>query len=1031
MPRTISCGSIVTWVMVNRLYIGLERYATKNNNIQGAKPRGLLKFVQGRDVGVRVHMALMASVARRSKCREPCNIRRNFSSRRTFFDRQLREPRVLSIICSNPATMSSRISLQNPYTVAPLPQPIDRSTGRFMVSDVYGGTAGSKKRKRAELVVGIDGEGVNLYDVRLPIYPHYHSSLIGTQVSAARLVTAYALPPQTTFTCAPCSTRTRISKKQVERRTYVSTTQSEARTQAQLTLFHDVTLGSSTQSSTVSRKLEHSEEPIVYMGTVTATRDSGISDSTFDLLVVKRDGEIQCLDGDKLEDKWTSPANALGRDATPPISSGQVEYVQLTNAYTASQGILKSRQGILNTFQQEITQDGFNPDVLVIITRSDTPTLARNIHVVALPRRSATKSTELKHAVEPLLTATLSTASHGHINESFSIHVSSGILQRLCGDYLFTYDITGVSPKIISKLRLKGSTSFLRLSRTSVIVSTASSLAIYSSKFGSTLASIPLPPEFLSKNASILANGTQRCPCALVSYSPKLGIAIAIANTGLIALQIQGKSRIDGLLIDSLGCSARGQQRPQSLKGSAGVELTTILSYLPGSMIQYEGPSKSDLKAIDEAVTSGDVLQFEELIGRKLPILNNASGKGGAESSQSTSEVDRRWVIYTLSKVFAWSTTDNSDPSLTVSFFSPNTFTWLLRTGNMTLENLELALRDRIHESGLESIPSGELVDAIVEIDPQMDLLFALVSVNYLGAAELLAAIRRLMESLELFGEDAATRQLMLMNEEDSSLESGNIEDQVAELEAEAEADLALAEYQLGPGSGIRGEALSLALSKLYSCPTNSIVHALQTTYSSQEIVSLIYLLRFEMARGAWTSRYLDGDELDVSDDETGVPDSTILLISSLLSNCIDAVGAGGWLAGHARLVSSNRFEAEELIASLKLEVSAALEGLEEAVYLRGLTSEMVRYGDMVRKGQSGGDGSQAEWRKSKPTLGSHIISTSEQEGKFLPLGLKAEQPISKFRVGAGGEVHERSLRDIGRLKSHKVGKYSLERIVV
>ena len=349
----------------------------------------------------------------------------------------------------------------------------------------------------------------------------------------------------------------------------------------------------------------------------------------------------------------------------------------------------------------------------------------------------------------------------------------------------------------------------------------------------------------------------------------------------------------------------------------------------------------------------------------------------------------------------------------------------------MTLENIELALRDRIHESGLESIPSGELVDAIVEIDPQMDLLFALVSVNYLGAAELLAAIRRLMESLELFGEDAATRQLMLMNEEDSNLESGNIEDQVAELEAEAEADLALAEYQLGPGSGIRGEALSLALSKLYSFPTNSIVHALQTTYSSQEIVSLIYLLRFEMARGAWTSRYLDGDELDVSDDETGVPDSTILLISSLLSNCIDAVGAGGWLAGHARLVSSNRFEAEELIASLKLEVSAALEGLEEAVYLRGLTSEMVRYGDMVRKGQSGGDGSQAEWRKSKPTLGSHIISTSEQEGKFLPLGLKAEQPISKFRVGAGGEVHERSLRDIGRLKSHKVGKYSLERIVV
>ena len=55
--------------------------------------------------------------------------------------------------------------MQNPYTVAPLPRPINRSTGRYVVGDVYGGTPGSKKRKRGELAIGIDGEGVNLYDV--------------------------------------------------------------------------------------------------------------------------------------------------------------------------------------------------------------------------------------------------------------------------------------------------------------------------------------------------------------------------------------------------------------------------------------------------------------------------------------------------------------------------------------------------------------------------------------------------------------------------------------------------------------------------------------------------------------------------------------------------------------------------------------------------------------------------------------------------------------------------------------------------
>lgn len=49
--------------------------------------------------------------------------------------------------------------------VATLPQPIDHSKGQYVVSEVYGGAPGAKKRKRSELAVGIDGEGVNLYDV--------------------------------------------------------------------------------------------------------------------------------------------------------------------------------------------------------------------------------------------------------------------------------------------------------------------------------------------------------------------------------------------------------------------------------------------------------------------------------------------------------------------------------------------------------------------------------------------------------------------------------------------------------------------------------------------------------------------------------------------------------------------------------------------------------------------------------------------------------------------------------------------------
>jgi hypothetical protein len=61
--------------------------------------------------------------------------------------------------------MASVFNIDKPYVVASLPRPVDHASGRYVVSDVHGGIPGSRKRKRAELAVGIDGEGVNVYDV--------------------------------------------------------------------------------------------------------------------------------------------------------------------------------------------------------------------------------------------------------------------------------------------------------------------------------------------------------------------------------------------------------------------------------------------------------------------------------------------------------------------------------------------------------------------------------------------------------------------------------------------------------------------------------------------------------------------------------------------------------------------------------------------------------------------------------------------------------------------------------------------------
>jgi hypothetical protein len=130
-------------------------------------------------------------------------------------------------------------------------------------------------------------------------------------------------------------------------------------------------------------------------------------------------------------------------------------------------------------------------------------------------------------------------------------------------------------------------------------------------------------------------------------------------------------------------------------------------------------------------------------------------------------------------------------------------------------------------------------------------------------------------------------------------------------------------------------------------------------------------------------------------------------------------------------LVNGDHFESEELIASLKLEVSAALEGIEEASYLKGLIAEMVRYGEGFQRSLPPGEKSRKSDSPKRRDTRPITLPQIGREARLLPIGLKCEQQVSRYRVGAGGEIQQRTMRDIGRLKSRKVGKYSLERIVI
>ena len=70
--------------------------------------------------------------------------------------------------CSTVVAMASEYRIHKPFVLATLPRPLDHTEGRIVAREVYGLRDGQKKRKRTELVVGVDGETISIYDVCFP-----------------------------------------------------------------------------------------------------------------------------------------------------------------------------------------------------------------------------------------------------------------------------------------------------------------------------------------------------------------------------------------------------------------------------------------------------------------------------------------------------------------------------------------------------------------------------------------------------------------------------------------------------------------------------------------------------------------------------------------------------------------------------------------------------------------------------------------------------------------------------------------------
>ncbi|KAH7481171.1 hypothetical protein IWW34DRAFT_608637 [Fusarium oxysporum f. sp. albedinis] len=903
--------------------------------------------------------------------------------------------------------MASEYRIHKPFVLATLPRPLDHTEGRIVAREVYGLRDGQKKRKRTELVVGVDGETISIYDI-----------------PASRLITSYPIPPQESFTCAPYSVRIRrAGSNDVSRYTYISTRDSRGQ---KITLFRDVVHqdGKTTSTTTASPVLKTSA--VRYL-----TCSSSVSEtsSTGDVIAVCENGEFISLSSETLAIQWTSPSKSALQDAiATQIESFEVDYVTSGTLAEFSEGIFKDKPEIFSALPKTPASE---PELVAFVSKTLSQS-QESRHLVVLAVAAGTSTTSDIQKLSPLEIAPIGTPSpRGTDKSTYQIDVQAALLMQLQQGALNIYDLTTPVPKLKSVVHMENAVSFSRLSRPFVLSCSLESISLYNHQYRSIHANAPLD---LSE---VLEEDEMPQSCQLISYLRSQELAVALVDNVLVSIQIEppkshGKRRKQGLLIDSIG---RGTATEIPAKKAKTDKLSADFSkYVPGSMTeQYMNKLRNELEVADGHLTKGDLGEWEGLLRKRFRVgLRSTSESTDAKEKEaqelpewewhtggnSYAVVDRRWVLYAIGRAFSISTSEapESRPKLQLILPDTNVTSYLVVAGHLTLSNLKAAFREELDVEALDSKTIVEdLLTSLTDADPSMTLVLNYLQATQLGELELLLAIRALMLNLDLIPDPKKPANNKLLKDEAHD-GAENYEMDLDDLER----DIAITEYYLGDDSSSRSRGLTLAFAKLWRLPAITTVKAIRDTLKTDEILSLIYTLRVELVRGAWTSLYIDPTSFD-SEGNDPPPDGVITLISDLLGRCIDAVGAGGWLLNDA--ISSDKSETGDLLTALKLEVTAALEGLEEAVYLNGIVGEAVRFGLASQKSGAG----RQPWNTNNPVP----MKLEGQESRMLPLGLKTKQLPTKSKVVSGGEVVQRSTRETGQLISRKVEAYSLEKLAI
>lgn len=725
-------------------------------------------------------------------------------------------------------------------------------------------------------------------------------------------------------------------------------------------------------------------------------------------------------------------------------SSLRVEHASVMSLSQANQSLLKNREDILAVLGQDA--DASDTRLLFLIIRASSVPASSGGNQLYLRVFHIRVSESVRQPLQELISLTLPESKCTHSEKSnYLWHGSSGTLLQNTSSDLTIYDLAGLVPRLAHYTQSDSTkiTSCLRLSASLIALNTPLAMSIIDIQYSSLQAEQTL--ELLSKDQSETAKRKRTAKddrgTRLLSYFAPLDLIVILQGRKLLAVQLSSgvqqatnsrKRKRAGLLVNSIGRGVPSFSEKLPKYRVRHAISTPLGTELPNPRAHDGWIATRD--RLESLFKKKDLEQFEYIMLSELSIADEKEETNltPGDSHRSVDARARRLpdfrkVYFLLNKIFILEQSQQPgeqsalDQKLRVSWFPERLCRPLIRHGLFSIDHIEASLKQSHSLSTTKHIKVGAFTQALIQWDKSLKTLQIILNNPVpLDAREIVHTLRYLMHLLHKSESSGSIKQLTdgRQREEEGFGQRTDREDDKISIAS----ILPKSKYEVN----VAHDILESVLIRLHFFSVSKVTKALKTEFSTQELRALVDLLRIELARGQWLSAYGE-DSLEPLGGGRSDNDQ-VCNIANLLNCVIDSIGSGGWVLGAS--ITDDLTETEDTIAYMKAEISAALEGIEEATYLKGLLGQILLYGNSTTSSQ----------KKSHNFLGANQqplqiqslpVNGASMESSVLPLGRKAAQGVPTKKVRGGGELIERSRRDIERLQNRTIGKYSFDRIVI